>query len=160
MNLTLSTSKPPGAVLQILRANTSARPPSLWFPSNVKECFHGTITGNTFRLQRNIQYHNSFLPVIRGRVNPTESGSEIRLEMSIHPLVLVFLVIWFAFVVLACLATLFGTIAGDPIPLPVLFGTWGMLLLGILVAVIPFRIEARKAKEKLESLLQCPPATP
>ena len=154
MNLTLSSPKPPETVLQTLRANTSARPPSLWFPSNVKECFHGTIADNTFRLQRNIQYRNSFLPVIRGRVDPTESGSEIRLEMSIHPLVMAFLAVWFTFVVLACLATLFGTIAGTPLPLPVLFGTWGMLLFGILLAIVPFRIEAKKAKETLESLLQ------
>ena len=154
MNLTLSSSKPPEAVLQILRANTSARSPSLWFPSNVKDCFHGTITDNTFRIQRNIQYHNSFLPVIRGRVDPTESGSEIRLKMSIHPLVKAFMTVWFSGVVLACLATLCGTIAGDLIPLPVLFGTWGMLLFGILLTVVPFRIEVNKAREKLESLLQ------
>ena len=155
MNLTLSSPKPPEAVLQILRANTSARPPSLWFPSNVKECFHGTITDNTFRIQRNIHYRNSFLPVIRGRVDPTESGSEIRLEMSIHPLVMAFLAVWFAFVVLACLATLFGTIVGDsPFPLLGRLLPWGMLLFGILLAIIPFRIETKKAKEKLESLLQ------
>ena len=161
MNLTLSTSKPPEDVLQILRANTSARPPSLWFPSNVKEWFHGTITDNTFRLQRNIQYRNSFLPVIRGRVDPTESGSEIHLEMGIHPLVMAFLAFWFAFVVLACLGSLFGTIAGDStFPLLGRLLPWGMLLFGILVAVVPFRIEARKAKEKLEFLLQCPLAAP
>ena len=155
MNLTLSSPKPPEAVLQILRANTSARPPSLWFPSNVRECFNGTITDNTFRLQRNIQYRNSFLPVIRGRVDPTETGSEIHLKMSIHPLVIVFMAVWFAFVVLACLATIFGTIFGDsPFPLLGRLLPWGMLLFGILLAIIPFRIETKKAKEKLESLLQ------
>ena len=155
MNLTLSTTKPPEAVLQILRANTSARPPSLWFPSKVQEHFHGTITDNTFRLQRNIHYHNSFLPVIRGRVDPTEIGSEIRLEMGLHPLVIAFLAVWFAFVVLACLATLFGTIAGDsPFPLLGRLLPWGMLLFGILLSIVSFRIEAKKAKEELESLLQ------
>ena len=155
MNLTLSSPKPPEAVLQILRANTSARPPSLWFPSNVRECFNGTIADNTFRLQRNIQYRNSFLPVIRGRVDPTETGSEIHLKMSIPPLVIVFMAVWFAFVVLACLATIFGTIFGDsPFPLLGRLLPWGMLLFGILLAVVPFRIEAQKAQEKLESLLQ------
>jgi hypothetical protein len=154
MNLTLSSPKPPGTVLQILRANTSARRPSLWFPSNIREYFNGTITDNTFRIHRNIQYRNSFLPVIRGRVEPTESGSEIRLKMSIHPLIKVLMAVWFTGVVLACLETLLGTIAGDPIPPPSLFGTWGMLLFGILLAIVPFRIEAKKAQEKLESLFQ------
>ena len=154
MNLTLSLSKPPEDVLRILRANTSARPPSLWFPSDAVESFHGTITGNNFRIQRNIHYRNSFLPVIRGRVDATESGSEIRLEMSLHPVVKAFLAVWFAFVGLDCLATLFGTIAGDPIPLPAHFGAWGMLLFGILLAVVPFRIEAQKARQELESVLR------
>ena len=156
MNLTLSTPKPPEDVLRILRANTSARPPSLWFPSDIRESFHGTITGNTFRIQRNIHDRNPFLPVIRGRVDPTESGSEIHLEMSLHPFVMVFLAIWFAFVGRACLATLSGTIADDS-PIPLFLGRlvpWGMLLVGILLAVVPFKIEAKKAREILEFLLQ------
>lgn len=154
MNLTLSSPKPPGTVLQILRANTSARRLSLWFRPNIQEYFHGTVTDNTFRLQRNIQSWNSFLPVIRGFVEPTESGSEIHLKMNLHPLVKVGMAVWFAGVVLACLLTLLGIIFGESIPLPVQFLPWGMLLFGILLTVVSFRIEAKKAREKLESLFQ------
>ena len=154
MNLTLSSPKPPGTVLPILRANTAARRPSLWFPSNIREYFNGTITDDTFRIQRNIQYFNSFLPVIRGRVEPTESGSEIRLKMSIHPLVKAFMAVWFIPLVLVCVAMLCQTGNPKQVPLPTQIRLWGLLLFGILLAIVPFRIEAKKAQEKLESLFQ------
>lgn len=150
MKLLLSSPKPPETVLQILRANTAAKRLSVHVPVD----FHGTITGNTFRIQRNIQYRNSFLPVIRGRVEPTESGSEIRLKMSLPPWLKAVLAVWFIPFVLVCVAMLCGTGNPKQAPLPTQIRLWGMLLFGILIAVVPFRIEAKKAQEKLESLFK------
>lgn len=66
-----------------------------------------------------------------------------------------FLAVWFAFVGRTCLATLFGTPIGDsPFPLLARLFHWGMLLFGIFLPVIPFRIEAQKARQKMEFLLQ------
>jgi hypothetical protein len=54
--------------------------------------FEGVVTQGSFRITRAIQYRNSFLPVIWGKVEPVATGSEVRLVMALHPLVALLLV--------------------------------------------------------------------
>ena len=56
--------------------------------------FIGTIEADSFRIRRDIRYRNSFLPLIRGRVTSTPTGAQIHVTMSLHPAVVVFLLVW------------------------------------------------------------------
>src|ERR1700690_4052606 len=57
--------------------------------------FIGWVRDGSFKLHRDIRYRNSFLPVVHGRIVPADIGTRIQVTMSIHPLVAVFLAIWF-----------------------------------------------------------------
>src|ERR1700730_11232299 len=52
--------------------------------------FLGTVEGHRFRIRRDIQYRNSFLPLIRGRIVSTPTGSRVNVFMFMHPLSLIF----------------------------------------------------------------------
>lgn len=70
----------------------------------------------------------------------------IRMRMAIP--VIVFLVIWLTGVLAGCLIVPF---AGFPMPAALI--PYIMLVFGILLVIIPNKIEAKKAREKLEELL-------
>src|SRR5665213_3260484 len=57
--------------------------------------FLGSVENLTFKIRRNIQYRNSFLPIIRGKVIPTPTGSTVNVFMYMHPFSFVFMLFWF-----------------------------------------------------------------
>ncbi|GAB3499876.1 hypothetical protein GCM10027341_24080 [Spirosoma knui] len=52
------------------------------------QVFMGTVSGNEFRVERIIQYRNSFVPTIYGRFLPAETGLQVRIVMLLSPIVL------------------------------------------------------------------------
>ena len=112
--------------------------------------FWGTIDGQSFRIQRDIRYRNSFLPLVRGDVHPGRFGSEITVTMSLHPFVAVFMLVWLSGVGFGGWRIMFYSHGpGTPnsfIPL-------GMFLLGIALTLGGFIPEAIKAKRLLEEAL-------
>jgi len=68
--------------------------------------FEGDFSPREFNISRIIAYRNSCIPVIRGRFEPSTSGTRIVVEMKMHPLGYVFMVggIAVSFVVLSILA--------------------------------------------------------
>ncbi len=62
--------------------------------------FLGSVENLSFRIRRNIQYRNSFLPMIRGKIISTPTGSRVDVFMYMHPFSLVFILVWFGFLVL------------------------------------------------------------
>jgi hypothetical protein len=54
--------------------------------------FEGDVSPQGFNLTRIISYRNSCIPVIRGRFEPSATGTRIVIEMNMHPLGYVFLV--------------------------------------------------------------------
>jgi len=57
--------------------------------------FLGRLNGVSFKMTRIIVYRNSFLPVIRGRISQGDIGADVRLVMTLHPLVALFMLGWF-----------------------------------------------------------------
>src|SRR5580692_8908617 len=55
--------------------------------------FLGTVKGRSFSIRRDIQYRNSFLPLIRGKIVPTPNGSRVNVFMFMHPLSLIFMLV-------------------------------------------------------------------
>lgn len=59
--------------------------------------FQGTVDESGFRMSRILNYQNSFVPVLRGAFEPAGSRTVIRVRMSIHSFVQLFLWVWLSF---------------------------------------------------------------
>ena len=147
MRFIIETKKSKDDILQIIRGNTYTRT-SVFDFSEGDRYFAGKVFENSFKIFRCIHYRNSFLPVIMGNIEANEYGSTIKIKMRMAIPVIIFLGIWFTGVLAGCLIVPF---AGFSMP----FGLvpYLMLVFGILIVVIPNKIEAEKARKKLEELL-------
>jgi hypothetical protein len=147
MKFILESKKSKDEIIQIMKENTS--PARSAFYRNYDEFFNGKILEDSFKLQRNINYRNSFLPVLIGEINENDSCTRITIRTRMNFFVIVFLLIWFGGVSLGCLITPFADFEIQFKFIPYL-----MLFAGILITVLPYNYETKKAKEKLEELLK------
>jgi hypothetical protein len=136
-------------------------PPGFW--QSVRETFGsvgagqppflGQVMGDSFRIRRDIRYRNSFLPVIRGHIQPTPTGSLVRVSMSLHPAVAVFMAVWLTGVSGVGVAMLNSPYAlrdsAQLVPI-------GLFLFGIGLTLGGFIPEAIKAKRLLVGALGPP----
>ena len=146
MEFIIKTKKSKNEIAQILQKNTSEK---IRIFCEYDEFFNGEILEESFKIQRNITYKNSFLPVIIGKIKETENGSEIYIKMRLNHFVKGFMTFWFSFVILFCLIMPFINF-----DLPFCLIPYIMLAFGILLVTIPNRIETKVAKKKLEELLR------
>jgi hypothetical protein len=114
--------------------------------------YAGNITGQQFEIVRVINYKNSFLPVVKGEVSHFLGQTEIRVKSSPHIAVLVFSACWMLMVLLGCLIVTVTAI-NDGFE-PALLIPFAMLIFGSLLFTVPYKIEAKKAKEFLAKLLE------
>lgn len=147
MKFLIETNKTKDEILQIIKDNTSEHR-GVFFLNN-GEYFNGKILENSFKIQRNISYRNSFLPVIIGKIEENDSGVKVSIKMRMNLFIKGFMTFWFTFVILFCLMVPFLHF-----DMPFCFIPYIMLVFGIVIVVLPNRIETRKAKEKLEELLR------
>lgn len=113
--------------------------------------FHGNIRGDDFAIVRIIQYRNSFIPVILGRLRgePTGTSVEIRMRMTLP--VCLFMGLWMVMAGLGGIAVMVLSILNaQPIglvaPLPFAFG-------GLLVG-FGFGSEATTAERLLRDIFK------
>jgi len=125
------------------------------FWSKSERPFLGRVEMNEFRIRRNINYRNSFLPIIRGCIQAQERGSRVQGTMRPHALVLAFLVFWCAGVVVIGGAVSFAMLAESGRRADALLPV-GMLLFAWLLTSIGFTFEARKAERVLRELVSTP----
>lgn len=109
--------------------------------------FYGEVEGNTFSLRRDIRYRNSFLPLIRGEFVSSAHGTQIKVAMNLHPLVIVFMVVWLGFAATGAIS-----LAADKGITPALIPI-GMCLFAIALTFVGFIPEAIKARRILEDEL-------
>lgn len=64
-----------------------------WHSSTTKT-FEGRVDNQGFEIQKIIHNRNSFLPVLYGRIIPTNKGSKIEVRLTLNILVGIFSVIW------------------------------------------------------------------
>ena len=147
MKFILESRKSKEEIIQVLKDNTS--PSRSVFYRNYDEFFNGKIFEASFKIQRNINYRNSFLPVLIGEINETDSGTRITIKTRLNLFVIVFLCVWVGIVFLGCLITPFADFE-----IQFRFIPYFMLVAGILITILPYKYEAKKAKEKLEELLK------
>jgi hypothetical protein len=126
--------------------------PERWFRlRSAERPFEGTVEGRTFRIQRIIQYRNSFLPALHGKVEPTADGrARVVVAFRLAPAVMVFMTLWFGLLLLFGMVALVQPAAeGQTGGLPVI---GGMLVFGVVLVLGGFGFEASKARQLLEEL--------
>ena len=69
-----------------------------WYQHRSEKEFRGQVLENGFRIRRNIRGRNSYLPLIKGKLEPTSNGTRIILTFTLHPIVLI---VFAAFIVWA-----------------------------------------------------------
>lgn len=145
MKFIIESKKSRYEITQILQKNTSRS----FFCRNYDEFFNGKIFEESFKIQRNINYRNSFLPVIKGSIKETEYGTKIEIQTRMNLFVIVVLCIWFGGISFGCVITPF-----TDFKIPYIFIPYLMLVAGILITILPYKYETKISKEKLEELLK------
>ena len=113
--------------------------------------YQGQVTPDGFEFTRIIHHRNSFLPVLKGQLQPAVQGTLIVMTLSLPPLVLVFWGLWMLLIGLGALVGFASwlTTPGDPARLiPV-----GMFVFGYLLCTLSFNWEARKERQFMAELL-------
>ena len=99
--------------------------------------FLGEVTGRSFHIRRDIQYRNSFLPLIRGTIVPSPNGSRVNVFMFMHPAAFIFVLVWFGFLGTAEWRLLDANIARSYVPV-------AMMVFGLVLSLGGFFFEALK----------------
>ncbi|MEG4945089.1 hypothetical protein QUA82_01955 [Microcoleus sp. F8-D3] len=114
--------------------------------------YEGTVSGKKFKINRIIIGRNSFIPIIEGDIHPQKFGCYIKIRMSLHKIVLGFMILWLWTTGSIGMFALFAWLVEPSVGaifLPIL----GMFIFGWLLCLIPFKIEAKAAIKFLSILL-------
>ena len=107
-----------------------------------------------FRFRRAISYRNSFLPHIQVAVEPAgDRGARVHVRMRMHPAVLTLTVLWLVGMTIAAIAELSTPWHRHAGPMALV-----MPVIGIVVVVLSFGLEARKAEAMLREIYAPAPA--
>lgn len=126
---------------------------------NTGKPYEGKMTSDSFEISRVINYRNSFLPVIKGRIDTYLGKTRITIKMRMVIFVMVFMFFWLGIVGLVCLGILIMGIIQIRELLqhgfsPVVLIPFGMFALGSLLFTFAFKAESKKAKSFLSDLLE------
>ena len=150
---TITTYLSPDDVQKKLIAVVDPPPQGIQFQwKRSEKPYKGQIGEHSFLISRSISYRNSFLPQIEGRIHAQGRGSQIEIEMKLHPIVLIFMCVWLSMVgqfALMFLWVLFQEEFDPFFLMPV-----GMFLFGLLLPFIGFLPEAQGSKKFLMELFQ------
>lgn len=124
-----------------------------WKSGNPEKPYQGEVGEHSFEINRIINYRNSFLPMIKGRITPEAMGSKIEVEMSLHPVVFVFMLVWLGMVGQFAVLFLIASIAEGTFE-PAALIPVGMFIFGCLLPPIGFKPEAGRSKKFLQQLLE------
>lgn len=149
---TINTSLHPEIVRQKLLAVVEPRKAIRWKINNYEKPYEGEVGDHSFEINRIINYRNSFLPIIKGKIYPEGMGSKIDIKMAMHPFVVVFMSIWLWLVGSTWILSAIATIAERKLESRILVLS-GMLLFGLLLPLIGFKPEANDSKKFLIDLL-------
>ena len=122
-----------------------------WVPPPAK-LYEGTISGNTFKINRIIIGRHLIFPIIKGDIYPQPFGSSIKIRMSLHKIVIAVLILWLWTTGSIGMFSLFAWLV-EPSVGPIFLPILGMFIFGWLLCLIPFKIEAKAAIKFLSILL-------
>ncbi len=140
-----------------LLANRVSPPPRLFRRSSDTEKekeYEGKVSQTGFRVNRKINYRNSFLPILYGKFIPTNYGTKVNIHMTMHPIVIVFCCVWCSPLLGALWATVKDMIFSNSPFDSVVFMPIGMLTFLYLMVFFSFGIEAKRSKNFMEKLFE------
>lgn len=149
---TIQTQDSLVVVIERLEAHIEAPKVYRTFFSRNHAPYAGRINVSGFEIYRIIHYRNSFLPMIRGRFEPSPQGIRVRVTMSLHPFVRGFLIFWYWVWYSATIPIfLLGALSGD-VPFEAL------LFLGLPIFILfvfwqAFWNEATRSRHEITQLL-------
>ncbi|MGM9496707.1 hypothetical protein BH720_000690 [Desertifilum tharense IPPAS B-1220] len=113
--------------------------------------YEGEIGDRTFRISRILNNRNSFAPLIIGRIKEQGTGSQIEIEMKLHPFVKFFILFWLGAVGIGCIGVAIAILSRQRFELPLLI-PYGMFIFGALLPFVGFKPEAHRSKQFLINL--------
>ncbi|QBA21182.1 hypothetical protein EU348_08270 [Chryseobacterium indologenes] len=113
----------------------------------IKE-YEGSVDNNSFEISRVIQYRNSFLPQINGKIQNGNNETQIQVTMSLNAFVFFFLIVWCSFALIFFIGVSIKAIREKEIAVE-LFLPLGMLLFVYALTMVGFKSESKQAKEYL-----------
>ncbi|WP_343635618.1 hypothetical protein [Fluviicola sp.] len=121
--------------------------------------YNGKLVGNTFKINRNINYQNSFLPEIKGTITTCLGKTEVDLSMTLTLFVRIFMIVYFSLLAIpsaVILLVLFRRLLHFYFEglSPFLVIPIGMFLVAYLLMILAFKGEARGSKKRLNTLLK------
>ena len=134
------------------RLQQAVEPPSPPRRTPTGRGFEGVVDGGTFRIHRIVRGRNSFRAELHGRIEATPTGgARVVVSFRLHPLVMVFMAVWLAIVLnLVSIAVKEAAATGET---RFLWHTGAMFTIGLLMPLVFFPLEARKAARFLEEVL-------
>ncbi len=146
---TIETPDPLMRVVERLSAQIQPPRGFSWSSDPNHTPYEGTISETGFKINRIIDYRNSFLPMIRGEFEHLPTGTLVRIKMGLHPFVIAFVglwyLIWYSALIPICLA---GVMSMDIASLFL-----GMPTAILLVFWCAFWYEANRSHGELEKII-------
>lgn len=121
--------------------------PSTW----KRKPYQGTISANSFRIERVIGYRNSFLPIIQGKLTQLNQNTSIEISMDMSTFIFAFMSLWLLFAGFMAFCALCTGISEGRLGWMHL-GPIALLVFGIAMPKIGFQVEANKSKAFLYKL--------
>ena len=147
--MTVDVPAPIEKVVDSLRRHVE---PRKWFRlSHDHVPFQGEVHESGFTISRIIHYRNSFLPVLHGRFESQESSTAVHVRITLHPLVIGFLCVWFGTFAVFSFAGVFPLVQDGDATFLLCCG--GMGLFAVLLTLGAFWFEVPKAKRLLQDAL-------
>lgn len=144
------TTLSPEEALGVIKTRTE--PKKMFRFSKDHLLFQGQVTEGEFRVAVIIDYRNSFLPFIVGRVQPEGDRTKIAIRMRLHRWVFVFLCAWLAIITISAITALLGVLSGKTAATAFLIMTTVMLVAVPALASYCFWLEAKRHKAVLLDL--------
>jgi hypothetical protein len=115
--------------------------------------FSGTVNPEGFKIRRNINYKNSFIPFITGRFLSHENRTTLELIFKPLEFFIAFMILWLGGVTLGCIFTLYTALTStEDFSAPMLI-PFVMFVFGIVLFKGAFAFEYPKSKAALLNLI-------
>lgn len=112
--------------------------------------FGGKITNNTFKLWKFFTFNRFFSPIIIGTVEESKKGSTIKLNCKYRLIDRIIIFIWLSLSGVACIVLPF---LKPSLSVPI-YSPYIVFIAGIIISIIPYRIELELVMSKLGEILR------
>jgi len=116
--------------------------------------YTGECSDNKFKLTRNINYRNSFLPIIKGKIDSNQNSTIIDVNMQLHILVRIFMSIWVTGTLISCIVIIYTSISEEITLDTHTFIPFFLFFFGIVFPYIGFKYESKKSIEHLKEIFE------